>query len=963
MRWPKPLLWIAVTAALAAGAVAPVGLRAWAAAAKEPLEVRVGQSQNLSHIEFRWSGGVRYKASHTGQTVTLHFERLADPDISLLRVDPPAFLQTAELHKSAGAIDVVLTLKPGADAKTGQADGAIYVNLFPAKPADATPLAADAPRPDPRPADGVVRMKSEIASGQILLHFPWRSPLGAAAFRRGDAVWLVFDTPIKLDLGGAPPQTPIFKGVKAVYGQGFSAVRIVAPGGPAVRAWADGATWTLAIGPGLQPWATSIKTERDNASPMGALKAQLAGATKMVWIDDPAVGDRIGVVTALAPSKGLSSRRGFVDFNLLASAQGLALEPVAEDITVNFDTDFVRISRPKGLTLSSTAAVVGRVNPSLAMPQPAAMPALIDYANWSRTGPGGFMARYSELQNAAAAEINKEADGDNQTGVKARMALARFLAGSELSYEAIGVLNLTAKTHPEMLADPEFRGIRGAARAMVRRYKEAENDFSSPALASDAASALWRGYIAAKQNDWTAAKDGFSHGMLAMNQFAAAWQARFARAYAETALQGGDLSVATTEVALAIAQAHDPAEVLAGQLLQARLIEAQGFPKRALPIYDAVARSPLEQVATPAMLHATQIRLAQGQINPSQAAQVYDDLRYRWRGDATELQVIRTLGQLYLTQGHYREALEAMRTVSSVQDSSPEALGLQADMRGAFRALFLDGRADGMEPVQALALFSDFQQLTPIGADGDLMVRKMVQRLVDVDLLDQASVLLKYQVENRLDGIPKAQVSTDLATLYLMNRKPEDAIQALNASRTTVLPTALANQRRMVEARAWLDLNQNDHALELVGKDPTPDADDIRAQVAWRTRQWPQAAALMEKLLGERWKSGAPLGVDDETRLLRAGIAYSLAGDDGSLDRLRGHFEPMVDKARSPEALRVALAGTARMAANISDFKKIAATDDAFAGWVSKMKDRFRAGPGPVAPKGKVAGADTAGKG
>ena len=76
------------------------------------------------------------------------------------------------------------------------------------------------------------------------------------------------------------------------------------------------------------------------------------------------------------------------------------------------------------------------------------------------------------------------------------------------------------------------------------------------------------------------------------------------------------------------------------------------------------------------------------------------------------------------------------------------------------RLLFLDGNADGLEPVQALALFYDFKELTPIGSDGDLMVRKLVRCLVDVDLLDQAAELLKYQADERLDGVPCAQVAT-----------------------------------------------------------------------------------------------------------------------------------------------------------------------------------------------------------
>ena len=136
---------------------------------------------------------------------------------------------------------------------------------------------------------------------------------------------------------------------------------------------------------------------------------------------------------------------------------------------------------------------------------------------------------------------------------------------------------------------------------------------------------------------------------------------------------------------------------------------------------------------------------------------MFDGLRYRWRGDAVELGAIRALGQLYLNQGRYREALEALRSAGNRLPDLPEALQLQADLAAAFRTLFLDGQADGLQPVQALALFYDFKELTPIGADGDEMVRRLARRLVDVDLLDQAAELLKYQAENRLDGVPRAR--------------------------------------------------------------------------------------------------------------------------------------------------------------------------------------------------------------
>jgi tetratricopeptide (TPR) repeat protein len=931
----------------------PYGLGAAAAAAApasphaSPMEIRVGQSNGFSRIEFHWKGNVGYTTRREGDDFVVRFSRDAGPDMARLRVDPPAFLKTASLRRQGKILEVVLTLLPGADAKPGQDVDGIYVNLFQKAPEN--PQAPPAPKVDPVPAGGVVRMEGEIAQGQVLLHFPWKAPLGAAAFRRGESVWLVFDTAAKLDLSKAPAETSMFKGLTVVSGPGYSAVRVSSPSTATVKAWADGSTWTLALGPGVQKPAVPIKAERDADSQTPALRAQVSGATKSLWLDDPVVGDRIAVVTALGPSKRVPGRRAYVDFALLPSAQGLAFEPAVADLNVAVDGEWVRVSRPRGLAISTVVAAAGAkgkpVPAALGLPQPSAMPGLIDYAGWSRTGEMGFMARYGQLQNAAADEAGREAAGDRAAGLNARMGLARFLVGSELGYEAIGVLNLLIRHHQELAGDPEFRGLRGAARAMVGRYKEAENDFSVPVLADDPASSLWRGYVAAKENDWQASADAFAKGMSAMNQFTPAWQSRFARAYAETAVETGKLAVASTEVALSIAQTRDPIEQLQTRLVQARLIEAMGYPKRALPLYDAIARAPLDMLSTPARMHGVQLRLQLGQLGQAQAIGLLDGLRFHWRGDRVELELIRSLGRLYLQGGHYREALDSLRTISNAPIQSPEMADVHNDMAATFRALFLDGRADGMEPIQAVALWYDFKDLTPVGSDGDLMVRKLARRLVDVDLLTDAEGLLKYQVENRLDGVARGQVATDLATLYLMDRKPEAAIEALNNSRTTLLPKDLQDQRRMIEARAWLALNQNDHALELVDKDKSPDADVVRAEVAWRTRNWPQVGALLEKSLGDRWKNPQPLAPEQEAMLLRAGVAYSMASDDAGLERLRCHFESFVTQARSADALRVALAGPEAMPALTRDFGKVAADTDLFAAWVERMKQKFKDAP------------------
>jgi tetratricopeptide (TPR) repeat protein len=946
----KKALRSGVAAACIASVAAPASIAAPAAEAvakRGGLDVRVAQSATFSRVEVPG----RAVARRDGQVVTLTFGRDGDPDISRLRTAPPKWIKAAEKRHAGGRLQLVLTLADDADAKIGQADGATYVNVFEkpaATPTEAQPATAVAeaepPRPNPLPPGGVVRMDAKAANGQVALSFTWANPAGAAVFRRGDAIWIVFDAPATLDVSGAPKDVKPIRVIRTFRGADHAALRIDADPDAPVFAGVVGNTWTITLGPGPQAQPAFIRIGRDAAGGPATLKAPVAGATRVINLADPVVGDTLTVVTALGPAKGVPSRRDYVDAALLPSIQGLAIEPLVDDLSVQRDGEIVRISRGSGLNLSPAWATRDREDAQLGAPQPAAMPALIS-ADWAKLGPGGFLRRYDSLLSAATVEGGNK---DRGAPVAARMALARFLVGSELAFEAIGVLGDLAREHPEMLDDPEFRGLRGVARTLARRYAEADADFSSPALADDPSTALWRGYVDTQLAHYAEARAQFGRGMEAYGLASPLWKARFARADAQAAVAQGDIVGADSRIRMALQETVGPEEQLLTRLVQARVIELQGHKDRALKIYAAISRAPIDSISAPAQLRATQIRMELGQISPGQAAGVFDGLRYRWRGDATELETIRALGHLYLGQGRYREALEVLRSSGTRMPNLPEAQQLQADLNAAFRGLFLDGLADGLEPVQALALFYDFKELTPIGADGDLMVRKLVRRLVDVDLLPQAAELLKYQADNRLDGVPRAQVATDLAVIYLMDRKPEAALEAINGSRTTVLPTALNAERRLIEARAWTAVGRYDSALEIIEKDSSRDAAELRGEITWKQKNWAAAGPLFEKTLGDRWKTPTPLTSEEEGRLLRAGVAYTLAGDDASLARLDQRYRGFYEKANNPDALRIALTGETNGRLSVGDFGRVSADNEAFAGWVEKMKGRFKTRPAPV---------------
>lgn len=930
-RSKRRLLTSSVALAAAGSvALAPLTPMAQEASAQvtDPVVIRVGANPEYTRVEFAGVVGARSRVRRDGNKVIVRIGTTAAPDVARLRVDPPPGVTAVETRSVSGGTELVLTLADGASATTGSADGAVWVNLF----GQARPETASANAPAQ-----TLAVQTQASADKLELTFPWTRPVGAAVFRRGGAVWIVFNQAARIDMAAARELGPAHD-ARWQAGEGSVALRLEAAESLPVTATATGNSWKITIGG--EPVAVSGVAVARQEGAQTSLQAQMAGASTPIWLTDPVSGERFAAVPALAPGKGMASRRQGVDMTLLPTAHGLAIDTTVSDLIVSADGDVVSITRPKGLILSPPSALVEAADAQPHAPQKAAHPSLILEA-WGHTGPDGFLERRRQLQNAASEE-SVAATEDPRAPIEARLAYARFLMGSGLGYETIGVLNALISEQPDMAGEAEVRGLRGAARVSVGRLEDALADFSSSALAGDPAAQVWRGYIATQQGDYTGARQAFTAGASAVDDFPPTWRARFGAAHAEAALETGDLAAARLLLAYAFSQPTEAADQLSARLVQARLLELEGQSDRALAVYAAAGRAPLDNIATPARLGVVRLSLAKGTMTPDQAAKELESLRWRWRGDKIELSVIRELGKLYLSQGLYREALTALKAAGPRMSQIQGGAELQTDLAEAFRALFLDGGADGLQPIQALGLFYDFRELTPVGADGDEMVRRLARRLVAVDLLDQAAELLKYQVDERLDGVAKAQVATDLASIYLMDRQPEPALQALWGSRNTLLPSALQAERRALEARALMELNRLDHALEVLGRDSSPAAQAVRADILFKQESWGPAAALYEAALGNRHSDTAnPLTQAEEAQLLRAGIGYSLARNTAALTRLNRDYAPFLDRARSKDALYVALTGFDSSGDTVS-VAALAASADTFAGWVNGVKAGLR---------------------
>jgi hypothetical protein len=748
----------------------------------------------------------------------------------------------------------------------------------PTQPASANPPATQTAQPvtpDTQAADGKLTHEGAV------LVFQGAARRGAAVFMRGLTAWIVlqnagpFDTArLKSVLGDFPEE------VDAETGNGLSILRITLKQPEEIAALADGSNLKVVIAPQVTSNVIAIGFARNQDDAIhSSLSTLLPGASKAITLVDPVAGDELIVIPGLA-GRAMMGEHVYVEFSALDTASGMVILPFVDDLSVAIDAPRVTIARPGGLSLTSSAMPVASSPQALAHGSDG--PCFLDFANWKRITGGSFLATERRLRMAAA---HLKPEDSNH----ARLALTRFYLANGFDAEALGLVALMQSSDPALQSDMQLQTIRAAAEYEMGRYRDARNDLSGAQFDADRHAALWRGLIEAAQEDWADAHADLDRAGPVLNRYQPEMQTRARLSNAEAALALGRLEIADAQLAR-LPSGMNANLSMEAQLARARLYAAENRQAAANKLFAAVEQGGNEKLEAEALYYRVSAALAAGTMPTSNAVNALERLRFRWRGDLLELRTLRKLASLYFGEKKWREGLQTLRIATQFFPNEDTANQAQDDMRAAFVELFLKGKADQLPPVDALALFYDFIDLTPIGPDGDEMIRRMADRLVAVDLLGPAEDLLRYQVNKRLDGVARAQVATKLAAIQLMDHKPQDALESLRSTQISTLPDDVNHQRLLLEARGLAAEKQWDQALDLIAVDQAPDTVGLRADIYWESGNWAQAGQKAEDALGTRWSDGTPLTQDERQEAMRAAVAYSLANDEPSLERIRDHF-------------------------------------------------------------------------
>ncbi|MGY4404544.1 tetratricopeptide repeat protein [Bradyrhizobium sp. USDA 3315] len=803
-----------------------------------------------------------------------------------------------------------------------------------AAPAMEAPEAAAAPSPPAAEAraGGKPAVEAQRDSGGLRVTFSFPGATPAALFRRADTVWMVFDTAEAIDVDPVRAKAgSLISDVSRIALEKGQAVRfrLNRPQMPSLESddRSRGVSWTLTFADRVQKPPLPLTVVRNISEPsLANVSVPLANPGQLHRLVDPDAGDTLWVVTAPPPTRGIIKRQDFVELSLLESIHGVVVHPNADDVKAEVGADKVMLGRPGGLTLSSADVAAERAT--------AAVKPLFDPDEWRKNQSDTFLKQLDGLI-AATASANAE------QLPQARLDLADFYMARGMYQEAHGVANLILSESKRGSETASVVMVHAVASILIGHPAQGLKDLANPVIGNGYDSQLWKGLAFAREGKWAEAREKFKNAEFAvatlppdlqrivtMDSMKASLEVKD---YAGAARRKSDLDVVGVPGELKPAVA----------VLRGRLAEALGQEKDALDAYRFAANSADRQAAAEGRLLETLLKQKRGEIGRDDVLKELELLSMLWRGDNIELKTLYVLSKIYAETARYADAFAVTRAATRLQPNAPESRQAQDGASALFVQLYLGPRGDEMSPIDALGTFYEYRELTPIGRRGDEMIRRLADRLVGVDLLDQAADLLQYQVDKRLEGAARAQVAARLAMVYLMNRKPDRAIAALRSTRIADLSGELRQQRLLLEARAQSDVGRHDLALDIISNITGREAIRLRSDIYWASRRWREASEQIELYYGDRWRDFTPLNPGEKADIIRAVVGYALAEDAIGLSRFREKYAPLMSGDADKLAFDSASKPVATSSAEFAQIARMAASVDTLDGFIREMKTRF----------------------
>jgi hypothetical protein len=706
------------------------------------------------------------------------------------------------------------------------------------------------------------RLPKEMDGAAFLV--PFGASTGAAAFHSGDSTYVVFDERRPVDMA-ALKDDPVFGTVSVRLLPIGTLVRVPERSGTAIVLTQMQQGWRIAGVTGNPKQEPIVAAEVD-----GRLTLTADQPSDVVAMADPDTGATLLVGTQHQPGQGILSSRRSMEFILRPTLQGVVVEPLSDAIALK------RIATGFSLSGGSTG---------LALSKPTSMTAaLIDAAHLTRrlnfsTLPKEALLRLSISQVDDAAATPPLARGPRQH------AIATTLLALGLSAEAESLLQLASEQDPKEAASPDTQALTGIAALLAGRPEESAG-LLDPRLDGTDEIALWRAVRLAMQDEGSPrAAAVFSATAPLVLQYPPSIRDHILPLIAETMVQGGEIEPAARLLAQ---RPDDPRLAYARALLR----QAEGDSGQALTMLDAIAAGHDQFDRGRAAVRAVELRLATAAFDKMKAADALEKLFYAWRGDSRELALRERVADLRGQTGAWRQALSTLRQAEA--DFPDQAAPVHDRLKDAFAAMIRDNGAQKMPPIDFVAMVEENTDLVPDSGEDEVVEQSLADRLLALDLPEQAKPVLQKLMNRAKFPAAKARFGTSLARLDARDGDDAGALAMLDASQAADLPPDLTEQRLILHAGSVARRGDPAGAAAMLAPIRTASAMETRAQILETAADWPGAQQAWSDYAAAILPDSGMLDENQIRTLLRLATATARADDTARLGVLRETFGPRI---------------------------------------------------------------------
>ncbi|MGE3769716.1 MAG: hypothetical protein AB7G06_02060 [Bdellovibrionales bacterium] len=784
----------------------------------------------------------------------------------------------------------------------------------------------------PLPAVPVRPEISLSATPAMLAKFDPRLNIPAAIYERGDYVYVAFDRRLRFDTANLFQSFPRLP-AEVVPATGFSIYRIPMPLGAEPIISKQNTSWQLdvvAAGSDVpQSLAQDLSPRSDPLYSLGArVVIPLRSGGPILSFIDPVAGDTLFLIPAATVDDHLTKAVRFADFELLPSLQGIVIRVLNDSLAVRMIEEGVEITSSQGLRLGLGDTALGKTQPDKAA-QTVRMD-LIPLMRWQQPDLGDFIETRQALQQRVAESAASTRD-------RARIDLVRFYLSYGNGYEALGILDVIAKETPEITGRPEFQLLRALGAVLSHQPEAGLQALGAAGNADRPEIRLWRAAALAEQRKFQEASADFNATLLLLENYPSPFAEKFAQLAAETFIAVNDNVSAARMIDLLVTRKdskvlREPSIIYLRGVMQAR----DGAIDQARKLWQEAAKSTDYLARVRSEMALVDLEVSAGNMSIPDAVKKLEGLRFAWRGDELEMEMLSRLAGYQLKAGQPTEAIETLERAKKIFPNSAREEELLAQQRVIFRDIFGSGAQDNASPLQTLALFDQYKDFSPTDpVERLVIINDVVDKMMTVDLLPQAIALLEPEIANMPTPALKNRVTLRLAALYLLNGEPAKAEDRLKGMDETSLGEAV-EERKLLLARSLTDRDRHAEALALLANDMAPDALRLTSVAAWRAKDWPRAAAALGGIMPPTNQS---LSDDGAQLVLQRAVALSLAGDTKALEDLdKTYAEQMRQTSQAQAFAIIAKADITGGAETLARVQEQAQSVDLFQGFLDNYR-------------------------